>query len=293
MVCYPCPGQCSDCNINTVMDLTNNPELRPIVCDNDNLCTKGIVCTACLQGYTLVAGQCVDQYTCKLYSYYDKGNSSSSWSPTNCKCLKGFYFSATITCSPCDLSCLTCNGGSSSNCLTCLEGYILSSGSCSSTATNNLVLQNSFWTSTTAFDSYVSSNSPTNTKTCGSYFTLFGYKSSYSTSSTFTYTTNTISTANYYAISFKLKVLFIDNWDKNGGLYFYLGSDTNPYFIYNYNNYGVLGEQQCGTNLNDYIMIIDGSIGLTPSNGQSYTITVKPNMNPIQNSTGFYYYFGI
>jgi hypothetical protein len=207
--------------------------------------------------------------------------------------LKGFYLSATITCSPCHLTCLTCNGGASSNCLTCLDGYIFSSGSCSSTAAGNLVVQNSLWASSTAFDSYVSTNSPTNKKTCGIYNTLYGYKSSYSTGSTFTYTTNTISTANYYAISFKLKVLFIDNWDKNGGLYFYLNSDANPYFIYNYDNYGILGEQQCGTNLNDYMMIIDGSISLTPSNGQSYTITVKPNMNPVQNTTGFYYFFGI
>ena len=28
MVCYTCLRQCSDCNINTVMDLTNDPEDR-------------------------------------------------------------------------------------------------------------------------------------------------------------------------------------------------------------------------------------------------------------------------
>jgi hypothetical protein len=100
-------------------------------------------------------------------------------------------------------------------------------------------------------------------------------------------------TANYYAISFRLKVLFIDNWDKNGGLWFYLGSDENPKFIYTYDNFGVLGEQQCGTNSDDYIMIIDGSISVSPSYGETYTINIRPNTNPIFNSTGFYYYLGI
>jgi hypothetical protein len=215
------------------------------------------------------------------------------WSPAGCKCLTGFYLSSAITCSHCHLTCLTCNGGLSSNCLTCYDGYIFSSGSCSSIAIGNTVLQNSIWTSTEAFNDYVYTFSPTDKHVCGSYFTLFGYKSSYSIASIFRYTTKTITLANYYAISFKLKVLFIDNWDQNGGLSFYLESNTNPFFIYNYENYGILGEQQCGTNLHDYIMIVNGSIGLTPSNGQSYTITVKPKMNPISNSTGFYYYFGI
>lgn len=120
MTCYTCPGGCSDCNINQVIDTTNYPELKPIVCDTDNYCTKGIQCTACLQGFSLVSGQCIAQSTCRLYSYYQKtANSSSTWSPTNCKCLPGFYFSATISCSACDISCLTCSGPSGTNCLTC------------------------------------------------------------------------------------------------------------------------------------------------------------------------------
>jgi hypothetical protein len=120
MICYACPGQCSDCNIDQVRDLTNYPELQPIVCGTDNYCTKGIQCTACLSGYTLISGQCYSQQTCKLYSYYQKGaNSTSTWSPTNCKCADGYYLSGTITCSACDITCLTCSGSSSSNCLSC------------------------------------------------------------------------------------------------------------------------------------------------------------------------------
>lgn len=119
MICYPCPNQCSNCNLDLVMDTVLYPELQPIVCGNDYLCSAGVQCTSCLQGYSLVAGQCVNQYTCQLYSYYQKGISSAAWSPSNCLCLPGYYFSSTINCSPCDITCKTCNGPASSNCLSC------------------------------------------------------------------------------------------------------------------------------------------------------------------------------
>lgn len=162
MICYPCPGQCSSCNIDKVMDTTNFPELQPMVCSNDYLCSKGIVCTSCLQGYSLVGGQCVSQTTCRLYSYYQKGtNSSSSWSPTNCVCLDGYYLSGAITCSACDISCLTCNGASSNNCLSCPVGYSLSAGTCQSGNSGSQVYTNYYWASTSGFNSYISTNQPT------------------------------------------------------------------------------------------------------------------------------------
>jgi len=118
MVCYACPGFCSNCNMNYVV--SNYALLQTIACGGgDNYCLKGVICTDCLQGYSLVGGTCVGQSTCKQYSYYLKGISSSSWSPTNCYCMDGYYFSSYLTCSHCDLSCLTCNGPNSNNCLTC------------------------------------------------------------------------------------------------------------------------------------------------------------------------------
>ena len=256
MVCYPCPNQCSNCNINLVMDTALYPELQPIVCGNDYLCSAGIQCTSCLQGYSLVAGQCVNQYTCQLYSYYQKGNSSAAWSPSNCVCLPGYYFSSTINCSPCDFSCSTCSGPSATDCTSCPEGYSLQSSTCLSTNTGSQVYVRDIWYSPSPMDANLSTSNPFDFHNCGSYYTLFGYKSSLTTTSTFTYSTGTISTANYYGIGFKVQALFIDNWDGSSGLFFTLDSDPNPTVIYNYNNYGAIGDQQCGTNLPDYVMNI-------------------------------------
>jgi hypothetical protein len=256
MICYPCPNQCSNCNINLVRNTALYPELQPIVCGSDYLCSAGIQCTSCLQGYSLVAGQCVNQYTCQLYSYYQKGNSSAAWSPSNCLCLPGYYFSSTINCSPCDITCKTCNGPTSSKCLSCPEGYSLQSSTCSSSNTGSQVYENDNWDSSLTMSAYLSSSNSADLNTCGSYNTLFGYKSAVSMSSTFIYTTGTIATANYYGISFKIQVLFIDNWDTSAGLFFTLDSEPNPSVIYNYNNYGAIGEQKCGTNRDDYLMNI-------------------------------------
>lgn len=223
------------------MNIVSFPELQPIVCGGDYLCSKGIICTACLQGYSLAGGLCVSQTTCRLYSYYQKSaNSSSAWSPTNCVCVDGYYSVGNLTCAPCDISCLTCSGPNSNNCLSCPVGYSLSSSTCQSTNTGSQVYTNYYWVSTYGFNSNIGTSY--NAKFyCGSYYTLFGYKSSQSTSSTFTYSTGTLSGQNYYGISFRLMILFIDNWDSTASIFFTLGSDTNPSFIYNYNNYGAIG----------------------------------------------------
>lgn len=183
------------------------------------------------------------QTTCRLYSYYITGNSSSGWSPTNCYCLPGYYFSSTISCSKCDITCLTCSGASSSNCLTCYEGYYLSGTVCSSSASSQ-VYSTSSWTSASGYNSYFTSSQQSQMKTCGSYYTLLGYMATFSTSDYYQFNTfNLISAQNYYGVSFVLRVLFIDNWDTSSGIYVTLNSNTNPSFIYNYNNYGAIGEQ--------------------------------------------------
>lgn len=116
---------------------------------------------------------------------------------------------------------------------------------------------NDQWDSSSAFTASLSSSNPSDIRLCGSYYTLFGYKSNVlSTSSTFVYSTGFLTRLDYYGISFKVQVLFIDNWDSQGALYFTLNSENNPSFVYKYNNYGSIGEQQCGTNLDDYLVYI-------------------------------------
>lgn len=291
MVCYACPGQCSNCNIDYV--IANYPLMQPIVCGGDNYCTKGIVCTSCLQGSSLVGGTCVDQTTCRLYAYYKKGNSSSTWSPTNCYCLDGFYFSSYISCSACDLSCLTCSGPNSNQCLTCPEGYSLSSGSCG----QSQIYQRDYWYfsgTSVASSGRMSSNYNTYSY-CGSYYSLFGFQTNYNTAHYFYYSTPNLYYPNFYAISFRMQVLFIDNWETSAALYFRLGSaSANPSFIYNYNNYASIGEQQCGTSAYDYLIAIGGKIDFAPTGlNSAYTIYVNANMNPVQNASGFYYQWGV
>lgn len=183
MTCYPCPGGCSDCNIDFARN--NYAYMQSIVCGSDFYCTKGIVCTACLQGYSLVGGACVDQTTCRLYSYYVQGASSATWSPTGCTCLDGYYFSASITCSSCDITCLTCNGPGSGNCLTCPEGFSISGGSC----VDDFVYRTDYWKmsgSSVSSNGYVGNNY-NDYKQCGSYWTLFGFRSVFTTSNNFYY----------------------------------------------------------------------------------------------------------
>jgi hypothetical protein len=290
MTCYACPGGCSNCNIDyTVSQYTY---LQSIVCGSDFYCSKGIQCTSCLSGYSLVGGSCVGQTTCRLYSYYVQGNSSSTWSPSNCRCLDGYYFSSDTTCSLCDMGCLTCSGPLSTNCLSCHEGYLLSGTSCA----NNQIVRKDYWymqVSTVSSNGYVGTDY-SNYQWCGSYYTLFGYRSGFSTSNEFYYASPSIATPNYYAIALKVRVLFIDQWDSSAGLYFRLGSTTAyPFFVYNYNNYGAVGEMQCGTNANDYLITINAKASVTPTGTQSWTIYANPIMNPVQNASGFYYYWGL
>lgn len=61
-----------------------------------------------------------------------------------------------------------------------------------------------------------------------------------------------------------------------------------------YTNKGAIGEMQCGTNTNDYLLTLSAKVSLAPSGyNNSYTIYVNANKNPVQNSTGFYYYWGL
>jgi hypothetical protein len=221
------------------------------------------------------------------------GNSSSTWSPTNCICLDGYYFSSYLTCSICDISCLTCSGAAASNCLTCYEGYSLSGTTCS----QSQVVSQSQWVTTNAL--VATTTSLTNTyniyASCGTYFTLFGYRNTPSTSNNFQYNTLTITNPNYYGIGFQMNVLFIDNWDTTAGLYFRLNSaSAYPSYTYTYNTNGAIGEQQCGTNLFDYFLRINGKISISPTTtNTAHSIYISSNKEPVQNSSGFYYMFGI
>ncbi len=65
----------------------------------------------------LVSGKCINELSCKRYSYYLATNISTQWTPANCKCLDGYFMSNYVSCDTiCHFSCKTCN---TAGCLTC------------------------------------------------------------------------------------------------------------------------------------------------------------------------------
>lgn len=106
----------------------------------------------CPQGYVNTIGttgkycKSCDQFitACQLCSSTGSsctkcyGNYVISGGGSSCVCPNGYYTSATYTsyldkCNSCDNSCLTCNGPSKNQCLSCSAGKTLSSGTCSCT----------------------------------------------------------------------------------------------------------------------------------------------------------------
>ena len=119
LICYSCPGNCSNCNVDIIRNA------YPILdCGNDNFCSDGIICTSCLTGNILIAGKCVQSETCFEDSYAYAYNNS-------CNCLTGHSDSHSTSCGIlCDIECKTCEGTSKQNCLSCDEGYQLINSAC-------------------------------------------------------------------------------------------------------------------------------------------------------------------
>ena len=119
MICYPCPSPCLDCDLSII---TSNSMYLYLSCGGDPLCEIALQCSLCMTGYVLVAGRCIADQNCRNYAYYNESNLAAQWSAANCVCLDGYSSSGT-TVGKCDItchiSCKTCSGTSSSNCLSC------------------------------------------------------------------------------------------------------------------------------------------------------------------------------
>ena len=81
-----------------------------------------------------------------------------------------------------------------------------------------------------------------NYKQCGSYKTLWGYWSGYTTSREIYYSSPSMTNPNYYALVMKVRILFIDHWESSAGIYFREGSQSAyPFHVYHYDNKGAIG----------------------------------------------------
>jgi hypothetical protein len=109
----------------------------------------------------------------------------------------------------CHITCKTCTGTADNQCDKCPEGYERNVGL--GTCTGTQIIINSIWLTSvshpTTYYSYSSSSSPINT--CGSITTLYGYRHTLADKH-FTYSSGTIASPNYYAVSFRVSVLFVD-----------------------------------------------------------------------------------
>jgi hypothetical protein len=93
-----------------------------------NLCTGGpppSLCTSCKTGGTLSNGVCSYSYTCTSPCSTCYGTSTSQC----ITCIAGYVYTGGL-CQPCHSSCTSCSGTASNQCLTCQTGLTLSSGTC-------------------------------------------------------------------------------------------------------------------------------------------------------------------
>lgn len=95
-------------------------------CPDDDLCTYTLRCYTCDGGYALQEGFCIPTDQCRKYSKYN--STSASFNADDCACMDNFYLTGLTSCSKCDITCLTCTSGGSSDCASCPEGADESSG---------------------------------------------------------------------------------------------------------------------------------------------------------------------
>lgn len=236
---------------------SNYPDIK---C-TDSYCSNGLVCTQCLLGYAVVGGKCIAENNCREYAYYVPPAVSTAWSAVNCKCLDGHWWTTFAKCGQrCHISCKSCSGLLSTQCLSCYSEYKLVSGACVINATAATALNTYTWVagdSQTGMSIY-----PSTPTSCGGFSTLFGYEDQDKNNLTTTATLNkyfsykfTTSGLNYYAIRVKIGLLFVDEFHPRGAIYISWDTNTStPVWTWNFDTKGAYGEQMCGSNKMDYVI---------------------------------------
>lgn len=96
-------------------------------CPDNGLCAYALKCYSCdTTSYALEEYTCISKNRCRKYSLYN--STTSGFNAAYCYCKPGFYLSGTTSCSICHVSCKTCNGPLSTNCIYCHNGATLNTG---------------------------------------------------------------------------------------------------------------------------------------------------------------------
>jgi proprotein convertase subtilisin/kexin type 5 len=234
-LCYGCPAGCTACSANTTLACT------------ESTCINTVFCTACGSGYIWIQGKCQITSRCREYSV-DSG--AALWSASSCSCYPRFYASSYLSCSLCYRDCLTCSDYQSTSCASCYDGAALSSGSCAFNSTYSAEVTTAFFGTFSSMPSGWTTNatSPYN-NACG-YGTILGSYGTNQLAHEVTYTHSSLG-ASHYALQVVFTAFFFDEWPVNGTLIVYHNRDGNTRsFIYD--TKGVLGENLCGYNYQDY-----------------------------------------
>ena len=148
--CTLCYSTCSSCSGGSSQQCTScySGSSRPYL-DSDSCVSNcasgeflnGTVCAPCDSSCLICSGplssQC--QRCVNSSDYIFDGTCSAA-----CPAIGAYILSAAqMTCGSCDSSCLSCNGGSSSSCLTCPANGVLYLGSCLSQCPTSTSLDNS------------------------------------------------------------------------------------------------------------------------------------------------------
>ena len=116
-------GQCvAQCSSNYFFDSLSG---SCMLCDSSCLTCNGATntnCLSCSSSFILTNGTCL--FSCG-FPYWTSGTSCIP------NCGSGYYGDQVDRkCKPCDLNCLTCNGGTSFNCSSCISPLLLDNGQC-------------------------------------------------------------------------------------------------------------------------------------------------------------------
>ena len=128
--CYTCQTALSTDCLSCFTNASLSSPTSPTTCTCDNgyyTLTTSRNCVLCDPTCLTCSGSDISECTsCKANAVFSVPGLMSS-----CVCVTGFYFSTgSGKCENCDMTCVTCYGGSSSNCLTCFSNASESSGTC-------------------------------------------------------------------------------------------------------------------------------------------------------------------
>jgi hypothetical protein len=239
----------------------------------DPLCGYTLKCYQCNTGYFLNNGFCLPNTQCFQYAKYDS-SVGGSFSAANCFCLTGFFSLFPGYCQKCDISCDSCAGTGSNQCVACPDGAAAVGNVCYynfsyievenwSTSPPTIGSGNPWTTNVAGITSGVVQGS------CSSSSYVFGYYGYYNQGiypvipgfsygdnmfpqgATLTYSSSTVFAGTpHYGVHFRATLLFIDDWTNGMSILFTEGGYNR--YQFDYQMEGLAGEYLCGYNTFDH-----------------------------------------